>query len=919
MLSNWLELLTSPDKVSNRFSPMVTELPEGIRREMVFTFGDRVTFDAAERYAYARDPSDLPRAPGPLPDLEKILKTRPYAVVRPRNRGDLLHVLRIARRLNAPVVPRGGGTSANGASVPAEGGITVDMTGLHAVLGIDKEKRVVDVEAGMHLWEMERALRKEGLSLRCYPATAPGSTVGGAIAADKAGYGSAQSGTFGDSVLETEVLSVDGKIRVLRGGELDLVVGAEGSTGFILRAKLSLAPAAEVVPLALAFESLERAARACELLAARYPVWSISLYTPELVGMRSEAGEKRSLPAGKWTVLLGATREALQQHKDGMKAESDRLGGALLDEKVARAEWENRFALWSVKKAGPSLLLLEALLPATEAARAIPAMLARVSTELKGAHAFMVGAGEMLVSILAPEDERRPEHATSLGEFLDIWRAARKHGARPYVHGILLAHEARASLKSQHESIVAFRQKHDPWDLMNPGKMLPARLKGLPFVRVGTFFKLNAPLMAMTRGMLRYRGPEKEDTSTLGMHAAIAKLSDAGAAATFHGEFTSCSSCGICNTVCPVFTGDEWESELPRGHVGVAKAVSEGAGEITTRLAENTFKCTLCGLCEDACPSRIPLVAGFVSLRQDIVGQLGALPAHARLAAHAKNDGNILGKPRSERGAWASGLPLTPGSQTLLFAGCRASYGNSAPAKATGLLLAKAGIAFDILGTDETCCGHTLLWTGQYAEARPLMEESVRAILRSGASTVVTPDAECARAMMTHYGTVAKELGYAWKVSVKHAAEALAQPVKSKSIPITPPAGARVFFLPACMRSDEGMTAAMLASVPGLQCEVIRGKCCGAGAGMKDAFPEIAQRIAAELLLAAKANGATHFVTGSPVCHQHILEVNTKLKTGMHALDAFEMLAQSAGLMETPALPAPKAAARPAAPAKPAA
>ncbi|HLF22878.1 MAG TPA: FAD-binding oxidoreductase, partial [Burkholderiales bacterium] len=240
----------------------MTELSAGLQRELAFTFGSAITFDQAERFACSCDPSDLPRSPGPLPDLDKVLKTKPYAVLRPRNRGDLLEVIKFGKRFNVPLVPRGGGTSLNGASVPAEGGITVDMTGFRAILSIDRQKREVDVEAGMKLWELQRVLERDGLMLRTYPDTALGATVGGAIGANEPGYGSAAFGRFGDCVREVELLSPDERVRTLHGGELDLAVGAEGSTGFILRARLAVCAKEEIVPLALSFDTLASAVKA---------------------------------------------------------------------------------------------------------------------------------------------------------------------------------------------------------------------------------------------------------------------------------------------------------------------------------------------------------------------------------------------------------------------------------------------------------------------------------------------------------------------------------------------------------------------------------------------------------------------------------------------------------------------------------
>ena len=53
-------MLTSPFKLTYRYSPLVTDLPAGLRRELRFIFGDRISFDHAERATASRDTGALP-------------------------------------------------------------------------------------------------------------------------------------------------------------------------------------------------------------------------------------------------------------------------------------------------------------------------------------------------------------------------------------------------------------------------------------------------------------------------------------------------------------------------------------------------------------------------------------------------------------------------------------------------------------------------------------------------------------------------------------------------------------------------------------------------------------------------------------------------------------------------------------------
>src|SRR5438477_6637822 len=62
---------------------------------------------------------------------------RPDAVVSPLTAEEVAAVVKVACRMNVPVVPRGGGTGLAGGSVPVEGGIVVNTTMMNRILELD--------------------------------------------------------------------------------------------------------------------------------------------------------------------------------------------------------------------------------------------------------------------------------------------------------------------------------------------------------------------------------------------------------------------------------------------------------------------------------------------------------------------------------------------------------------------------------------------------------------------------------------------------------------------------------------------------------------------------------------------------------------------------------------------------------------
>lgn len=72
----------------------------------------------------------------------------------------------------------------------------------------------------------------------------------------------------------------------------------------------------------------------------------------------------------------------------------------------------------------------------------------------------------------------------------------------------------------------------------------------------------------------------------------------------------SCSGCGLCLLVCPVWRETRDQRLTPKGR---AKAIQHGAAR--AEVAASAASCRLCGACEPACPEALPLVDMVMELR----------------------------------------------------------------------------------------------------------------------------------------------------------------------------------------------------------------------------------------------------------------------------------------------------------------
>ena len=161
----------------------------------------------------------------------------PIGLVYPRSRDEVVETVRIAREHDAPIIPRGCGTSLAGQGCNAA--VCIDFSRyLTRVLAIDAEKRLARVEPGCILDSLRDAAAPHGLTFGPDPATHDHNTLGGMIGNDSCGVHSVKWGRTADNVERLAALTYDG--LQLELGPTPRIPDEIGRRGDIYRALVAL-------------------------------------------------------------------------------------------------------------------------------------------------------------------------------------------------------------------------------------------------------------------------------------------------------------------------------------------------------------------------------------------------------------------------------------------------------------------------------------------------------------------------------------------------------------------------------------------------------------------------------------------------------------------------------------------------------
>ncbi len=453
-------------------------LPAALVEALQSRFGERFSVAQAVREHHGRDESPFPATP-------------PQAVVFARTAEEVAEAVKACAEHAVAVIPFGIGSSLEGHILAVQGGVSVDLSQMNAVVAVNAEDLTATVQPGVTRKQLNDALKDTGLFFPIDPGA--DASIGGMAATRASGTNAVRYGTMRENVLGLVVVTADGTVvrtgtrakKSSAGYDLTrLFVGSEGTLGIITEITVRLYPQPEAISAAVVnFPTIRGAVDTV--------IQTIQLGVPVARSEFLDAATVRAINAHSKLSLREQTTLFFEFH--GTEAGVAEQAGIV--QEIAREhggmdfEWatrpEERTRLWNARHNA-----YFACLQARPGCRAISTdtcvPISRLADSLTGARAILdaatvptmilghVGDGNFHCVILVdPASEAEWAECEKLNDEI-VRLAISMDGTCTGEHGVGLHKMAYLRTEAGEDAIELMRRiKHalDPRNVMNPGKI----------------------------------------------------------------------------------------------------------------------------------------------------------------------------------------------------------------------------------------------------------------------------------------------------------------------------------------------------------------------------------------------------------------------------------------------------------------
>ena len=387
----------------------------------------------------------------------------------------------------------------------------------------------------------------------------------------------------------------------------------------------------------------------------------------------------------------------------------------------------------------------------------------------------------------------------------------------------------------------------------------------------------------------------------------------------------TCTRCGSCMTVCPVYRAGRREELVARGKLNLIRAAAQGDLEPDRTLVQTLSRCLLCGRCSQNCPSEVAadqlIQAGRAALAQRLGAPFVKKLLLEKMLPHPQRLDMAARAGRLARAAvpQSSGLNLRllegveklppPASRPFLhqaprqvngpkgaprlalFVGCVGNYLRpELMQKALKLLSRRYTV---LIPPDQGCCGLPAAAAGLDQVATQLARRNLASLTACQADLVVTTCGSCLHALVELWPRflpdqkAGKLAGRAREISQLLAEQPGLTPHPGR------PGGPVAVHDPCHLGAGLGITAEprRVLESAGLDLVEMEGAdlCCGGGGMFSLNEPELSQQVFQPRAQAFNQAGAAVLATSCSGCY---IQWRRGLNKNIPVLHPIELLAE---------------------------
>jgi Fe-S oxidoreductase len=347
----------------------------------------------------------------------------------------------------------------------------------------------------------------------------------------------------------------------------------------------------------------------------------------------------------------------------------------------------------------------------------------------------------------------------------------------------------------------------------------------------------------------------------------------------------ACVACGNCVDHCPasisgkpLLPGNMMQNLLRRiEENGLASPTPDDLEAVMP--PETTWSCTQCMACVSHCPVSSRPMDLISYMRRRLVLGKGGLPEEARpMVRNLELYGDAMGKGAAHRTDWLMGesLPTIESEKAdekwLLWVGCSGAFHprNSETIRSLVTVLKTGNVSFDILGSEELCCGEPARRLGGETLFRELARKNIVQLKKYHIQNILTACPHCFQTLKNEYPDFGGDF------QVRHATEVILDLINEKRIELAYPlSDQQISIHDPCYLGrgnslhdplrdvGKAIPGGRLAEVPRSRED---GFCCGGGGGrmwLHESQGDNINRLRAEEF---QTNGADLVATACPFC-----------------------------------------------------